>query len=400
MQQLTLVSISLALLLADLACAPASPSQHASKTPSDSTHHPEPLKMEQLSAAHPFIRFVGRVDRRTQDAPRLAYPGAEIRLRFTGSSLSVAFHDFGKGTATTTNYYDVAIDDRPFVLLELKPGRHFYPLASDLSEGEHQARLIKRSEGSPGGQAGAGTTTFLGLQLSPHAKLLPPSSRERTLEFIGDSITCGYGNEISTTTPEHFPFTTRGSNARKAYGSQTAEALDADYVALAYSGRGIYRNWADDPGATVPELYDLNLPDDPSSIRSSTDPPPDAVLINLGTNDFSPGTVDREAFVLSYLAFLNKLRQTHSGPIVLLAGPQLSDGYPEGTTRWTDYRADLARIIEERREQGDRQIQYFEFRQQTPPYGQDWHPTQKTHTEMRDQLVPFLRALLNWPEEQ
>src|SRR5690606_36935073 len=133
---------------------------------------------------------------------------------------------------------------------------------------------------------------------------------------------------------------------------------------------------------------------------SSTDPPPDAVLINLGTNDFSPGTIDREAFVLSYLAFLNKLRQTHSGPIVLLAGPQLSDGYPEGTTRWTDYRADLARIIEERREQGDRQIQYFEFRQQTPPYGQDWHPTQKTHTEMRDQLVPFLRALLNWPEEQ
>ena len=109
------------------------------------------------------------------------------------------------------------------------------------------------------------------------------------LLFVGDSITCGYGNEISTMKPDAFHYTTQGSNANLAWGAVAARQLDAEYVAVAVSGRGVYRNYSGAAGDLLPVIYDKTLPDDATApawdIARYT---PDVVVVNLGTNDFSP----------------------------------------------------------------------------------------------------------------
>jgi lysophospholipase L1-like esterase len=344
-----------------------------------------------------MIRFSGRIDRRNPLEPAFAYPGVRIHLRFTGTSVAVRLRDHGQGTNTTTNSYDVSIDGGPFTTLMAKPGEHLYPLALHLPEGEHTALLVKRSEGGPGGSPGSGKASLLGVELDKNSQLLRIEAPSRRLEFIGDSITCGYGNEISTAHPENSPFTTAGSNARLAYGSLIADALGSDVLIVAASGRGVYRNWEDYVGPTIPALYFRSLPDDPTSTAQLEDEAPNAILINLGTNDFSPGKVSRDEFRAAYGSFLDTLRKdrplTH---IVLLAGPQLTDGYPAGTQRWTDYREDLKTIVQTRTSAGDKFLFYFELEQQQAPFGQDWHPSRKTHEHIQEQVLPFLKQLLDW----
>ncbi len=72
--------------------------------------------------------------------------------------------------------------------------------------------------------------------------------------MIGDSISCGYGNEGKSQN-EHFSPDTE--NARDAYGAIAARRLGADYACVAWSGRKMW------PDNTVPEIYDRALPQDP-----------------------------------------------------------------------------------------------------------------------------------------
>jgi hypothetical protein len=56
---------------------------------------------------------------------------------------------------------------------------------------------------------------------------------------------------------------------------------------------GVVRN-EDRPGATIPELYLDSLPYDPSAAPwNPAASVPDVVVVNLGTNDFSPGSSSR-----------------------------------------------------------------------------------------------------------
>ena len=56
------------------------------------------------------------------------------------------------------------------------------------------------------------------------------------IEFIGDSITCGYGVDDED---ENHQFTTATEDVTKAYAYKTAKALDAEYSMFSASGYGI-----------------------------------------------------------------------------------------------------------------------------------------------------------------
>ena len=90
------------------------------------------------------------------------------------------------------------------------------------------------------------------------AGLRPLPEKSRKIEFIGDSITCGYGiegvcNVDVFNTPQENPF--------KNYALRTAKALDADYQLVSWSGIGLISDWIpperDTPDETVlmPQLY-------------------------------------------------------------------------------------------------------------------------------------------------
>ena len=350
-----------------------------------------------IPATHPLVAYTGRVDCQAPGGPALGYVGGSVHVRFSGTGLELLLRDHGAGTPETTNYYDVSLDGGAPTLVEVSPQQERYVLASELADGEHQLELFKRVEAAPGGSSGAGKAEILGFVLHGSA-LLPAQLPARRLEFVGDSITCGYGNELVTTEPDSFHYTTLASNGHKAYGAVTAALLGAQYSAVAYSGRGISRSFGGGTGQILPDMYLSSIPEDAAA--SSWQPDqyvPDAVIVNLGTNDFSTTGVDRVLFVQNYTDFLARLRGYYpNAALVAAIGPMLSDYYPPGEKAWTNAQGDIKAAVDARVAAGDSNLHFLAFAPQTAPYGEDWHPTVATHQKMAEQLSAKLKEILGW----
>jgi lysophospholipase L1-like esterase len=362
-----------------------------------SSLEPQPDGTSLVSARSPLIAYSGRVDCAAEGGPLLGFVGASVRLRFVGSGLDLLLKDFGRGTPQTTNYYDVTLDGGTPRLLEVSPERERYELFSGLPEGPHTVEVFKRGEAAPGGVAGAGKAQLLGFVLRG-SHLLPVDLPARKLEFVGDSITCGYGNELETDTPDLAHYTSLRSNGHKAYGAITAGLLGARYSAVAYSGRGMARNYAGAPGALLPELYSSSVPEEPSAAPwAPAAYVPDAVIVNLGTNDFSTPGVERAQFVRRYTEFLARLRGYYPQALLVAAlGPMLHDSEPPGDTPWSQARADVRAAVDARVSAGDNHVRVVFFEPQSGPWGEDWHPTAATHARMAEQLAQQLKGWLGW----
>lgn len=361
--------------------------------------------MQEIAADHPYIFYVGRVDFSAAQAPAFSHPGVNIRIRFTGTYLGVQLRDNAlKQTVETTNYFNVIIDGKAPVLLKTTPHQKTYVLAEKLSSGEHLVELFKRSESSHGDELNVGKVSILGFQIDAHGELLPPEPKKNRMEFIGDSITCGYGNELSTNDPSNDHFTTLNSNAYMAWGAIAARELNAEYVAVAYSGRGVVRNYGGHDSPTVPDMYLKTLPDDPTAAQwNPSQYVPDVVVINLGSNDFSEGLASSEAvdslqtnFGKKYLAFLRELSGYYKeAQFVLVIGPMLSDGYPEGYNALSRVRTELENIVSTLQQEtpnGESRVRLLELTPQSAPFGEDFHPTIATHQKMARELVDFLQT--------
>ncbi|MEA1929173.1 MAG: SGNH/GDSL hydrolase family protein [Candidatus Auribacterota bacterium] len=224
-------------------------------------------------------------------------------------------------------------------------------------------------------------------------KPLPPRPDLR-LEFIGDSITCGYGNEAGGPEEGYSP---RTENNYLSYSALTARALGAEYICLAAAGRGVHQNFDGSTSGTIPELYTRVLPGDPSLLWDFKELPPRVVIINFGTNDFSRRIPDKSAFVNSYRKLIATVRKNYpEADIFCVVGPMLNDEWPEGAKALTTIRSYLNEMIEELKGEGEEKIHYLEFvpQQQSEGIGADWHPGLRIHQRMADQLTEAISGMI------
>ncbi|HEY8906675.1 MAG TPA: SGNH/GDSL hydrolase family protein [Rhodoferax sp.] len=345
------------------------------------------------TADNPNIRYTGRVDHSDPRAPSFAFPGVCIEACFEGHEISLLLSDTGD-----QNYFEVEIDNLPPQVFQSAKGLTTWAVAAHLTSGPHTVRIVKRTE------ALCGVTTFHGFQLADGARLVAPAAPlGKRLEFIGDSITCGYGNMVSTYHPQDFPFTPANENNSLSWGALTAQALDAQYVAVAYSGRGLMRNFDGTEAGTLPEIYASIFPDTPG--KAAWDMAaycPDVLVINLGTNDYYSQLTRKDLsdeafdarFADTYRHFLTRLRQ-HHGPttrMVCAVGPMLSD---DADNRfWSRIQSAVSGVVDNVRSQGDLRVYYLVLSPQEPPFGEDWHPSAATHARMAKTTAEYIRPLL------
>jgi lysophospholipase L1-like esterase len=328
----------------------------------------------------PNITLIGRFDKRDPAGPRCAWSGSSIRVKFSGAAANVLLKDAG------ADFVQVLIDEKPTRVLALKPDQTVYEAAAGLSDGEHTLELFKRSE------AFGSNIQLLGFQLEAGKKLLPaPPAAKRRIELIGDSITCGYGNE-SANQNEHF--TPATENNYLAYGPLAARAVKADCVEIAWSGKKLA------PDNTIVELYDLALPVDKASTWDFSKWIPDAVIINLGTNDFGPGNPDEKMWTTAYQNFVAHIRKNYPKAHIFLAvGSMMSDAWPKDRNALTTIKNYINSVIDAEAKAGDKNIHFLEFTPQdgtADGLGGDWHPSLKTHQKMADKLVEALKKELKW----
>jgi lysophospholipase L1-like esterase len=341
-----------------------------------------------VPATDPSIQYTGRVELSSASAV-FSYPGVSVRVRFQGDALELLLKDHGAGDARTTNYYQVILDGGTPVKLAVRANQTVYELAKKLPPGEHTVELIKLTETE------VGRSELQGFRV--HGRLLAPPARPTwRLEFIGDSITCGYGTEVSIAEAQNptTGFHSINQNVTRAYGWLTARELGAEAVTVCYSGRGVYRNNTGSTTGTVPQLYDHVLPGQSAARWDFTRYAPDLVVINLGTNDFVLGTPDATRFMSAYKDFLTRLRGHYpQARIICAVGPILSDAYPPGQYQWSTLQAWVSAVVKDFNDRGDTRVHYLAFERQTEPYGEDWHPSATTHAAMASRLASFIRSL-------
>lgn len=328
------------------------------------------------------IRYTGRININDPFRPMFVYPSVQIEARFTGTSLRMM-------AKPESGYFMAEIDQaEPFKVAFTGKQDSIVQLATALPAGEHHVKLTYIIEGY---QLRA---EFWGFILDDDAALLRlPAQPDRRIEFIGNSITCGYGNE-SDDPNEHFSNETE--NHYYTYAARTARALGAEYQAVCRSGIGIYRNY-DGPETgsddCMPAEYPYTCYHDKSQLWDFARFTPQVVCLNLGTNDTSTGIADQARLTEAYYGFVKTLRGYYpKAKIVLLTGSMLNGEELNIVKKALDEARSRARKA------GDTEVYRFDMTPHTGSlgYGADWHPSLAQHEVMAQELTAYLRLLMKW----
>jgi len=328
---------------------------------------------------NPKIQYTGRIDFTDLHSPVLYWPGTYLKANFNGTSIQIVLDD-----SQGNNFYNAIIDndsDHP-VILDCDMGNQVYSVATGLKDTTHLIMLFRRTEGF------SGPTVFKGFILDKRKTLsTPPERPKRKIEFYGNSITCGMGNECEDNAEDE-------NNAKRnnflAYGAITARNLNADYTCIAKSGIGILISWFD---MVMPEYYDRLNPADPESKWNFSRWTPDVVVINLFQNDsWLIGRLDpapgEKQIVQAYMDFIKTIREKYPDAYMICSLGSM-DAVKKGQP-WPGY---IRQAVDQwKRKSGDKKIDclFFEFD------GTGKHPRVRHHQKMANELTGFIKTKMNW----
>ena len=227
----------------------------------------------------------------------------------------------------------------------------------------------------------------------------PTPDKDLFIEFVGDSITCGYGADDPV---KENHFSTKTEDVTKAYAYKTAQALDADYSMVSFSGYGIISGYSSNDkkvsNQTVPQYYTklgFSWSPNGSFVPANIDwdfsgRQPDVVVINLGTNDdsYTKSETDRqEEYAAEYVNFIKTIREKNPDAKILCTLGVMGDRLFEYVQKAADdYTA----------ETGDKNVYTMKFDVQLPDdgYSADWHPSITTHDKAAAKLAEEIKKIL------
>ena len=328
----------------------------------------------------PSVRLIGRFDLTDPARPTAEWSGSAMQARFSGTSVSAKL-------GGANNYFAVVLDGVTQPVVKTN-GSNTYPIATGLSAGTHDVLVFRRDE------AFDQPAALLGFDFGGGQLLAPPAAPSRRIELIGDSISAGYGDECAKASER---FSAATENEYIAYGPLAARALGADIHVIAWSGKGLYRNLDGTMTETMPILWQRTLPTDKASRWDPSMWIPDAVVINLGTNDFgAQGGDPSAAYQTAYLQLVTDLRGVYPGAFFFCAvGPMLSGN------KYSAASAAIANVVATRKTAGDARAMLVSFPTQNcgadlSGCGCDYHPNAAEHQAMADVLVAAMRGALGW----
>jgi len=329
----------------------------------------------EVPPTNPCIYYNGRYYV-NPDGKRVSFDwsAVHVTLKFEGTSISVML---GGGQS---NEYNVIIDGKLSSIISINSSSPTtYNVGSGLSDTTHTFELFRRTEANFGAQDFYGVSLDSGKWLQPNP---PPSSRR--LEFLGDSISCGYGDEGV------FPcsFSAQTENSYVTYGAKIAAHFGAEFNLECWSGKGVVRNYGDSKVESVdpfPIYFNRTMATSSNIIWDFSKWVPSAVVVNLGTNDYSTNPYPPDTlFISKYNNFLATIRSKYgkpSLPIFLACGPMTR-------TPCCDY---VKRVVADNPNNF-----YIDLTGVSGPLGCDYHPSAEEHTNMANAAIPVITKALNW----
>lgn len=316
-------------------------------------------------------RLIGRFDRNIKGQAKFTWPGSAIEFRFEGTKATINMSSQAKTRFVVS--VDGKISD-----LWTDTGSKTYALASNLTNGIHIIRLTRANEST------AGVTSFISDPQVDGTLLTPPPAPQKQLLVIGDSITAGYGVEGKNASC-HYTLDT--SNQQLTYAALAADALGADLHAIAWSGIGAWRSYGEKTptNPTIQVRYSRTLADETTSVWNPSQYTPDAILINIGTNDYWEGSASDD-YRLGISNLIAKVQNDYIGkPIYLIVSPMLTNKVHEAQKQvLTTLIKNKVKVIDLGVSDG------------SEGYGCDYHPNSVTNARLGKELEKILKADLSW----
>lgn len=347
-------------------------------------------------------RFREETARRANVVP-LFWSGSGLELSFTGEELHVILE---AGFARYEPWVSVEVNGAALIRTPLHPGENDICLFRGLTAGPpKRVRLLKEVQPMPDDHAGYLWVSGLRWKGGIFLPLPEPAFR---LEFIGDSLTSGEGLYGAR---EEADYAAAWFGARLAFPRLTADFLNADCRCISQSGWGIRSDWRNDPRHALPNWYSrvcgpaagkINAALGSQEEHDFTSWKPDAVIVNLGTND--AGAMENPPCLgLDGVSF--QQRNTPEGLALLEDAAldflrQLRRRNPSAKLVWAygmldeALRRPLEQVVERFKKEGHDAwyLPLPEVRRET--MGSRLHPGPGCHREAAETLAAFLKTIL------
>lgn len=254
-----------------------------------------------------YFRYAGRILEKDESA-YLGFTNSSVEfyVKSNSNDKSVIIANIGTKLNGEVNEARLKVfldDSKEESLLILNEELNDYTLATLTDNEIHKITIIKITEASMS-YAKLNHITIKGGEILP---LKPIVDNRMKVEFIGDSITCGYGVYGTPNSEFHI----KEEDGLLSYAALTAKSLNANARYFCVSGFGVYVKYDGDPEGIIPKVYPYtNYFIDENEYYDFNEFVPDLVVINLGTND--SGHLHNEdiqqGFISNYLKLLKYIK--------------------------------------------------------------------------------------------
>ncbi|MBQ7384391.1 MAG: hypothetical protein IJV72_06335, partial [Clostridia bacterium] len=202
-----------------------------------------------------------------------------------------------------------------------------------------------------------------------------PADKDLYIEFVGDSISCGWG------VVGNHDGTYAAQDGTYAYPYLLSQRLNADYAVTALSGQGVIFHGTGFPNMTSGYLMS-------SPLRNATamygfERKADIVVVNMGTNDYiKRGTngINAETFADAYKAMLETIREKNGEDCkIVCVYNTMNDTFAE-------------QIVSVCRELGGIAEGFYTFKLERTASG---HPTIEENATYTEALEAFLKGVIS-----
>ncbi len=335
--------------------------------------------MTKIDPRDPRLARLGRFDG-GEKACALWWSGAGLRIRLRCASLEAAVE---AAEGEHLPWMGVEIDGAPMARLPLAAGCRRYVLLSGLDgETAHDVTVIRDTQPVA---VDAGPLVIRALYTD--GEVLEAKPRPLLVEFLGDSLTVGEGCAGPVSAQE---WRMAYISGMRAFPALASELLGADRRVLALGGWGTWRSWDGKDECRIGAIYEsLCAPVAGGGAPYAFDQrQPDAVVVNLGTND--NGAVK----------LLPESERSWAREMVTRRAVELMETVrrhaPEAPIVWAyglcghDLEEPLRRAVESRRAAGDENTYYLSLTEHCD-MGSRSHPGPDSHRRCAGEIADFLR---------
>lgn len=334
------------------------------------------------------IHILGRTTLGENKQCHLFWTASGVEFCFKGNAIGMEFSaDYGMFAP----WISVFLDGVCLIRMPLNRGKQqvmfFENMAGNIT---HRLRVLKEVQAMHDDEKHALSIDSILLD----GTLKKPPHYKYRLEFVGDSITSAEGAIGSKKEMDWLPAYFCPANS---YPLMVADAMHADFRIISQSGWGVYKSWDGKTECAIPPYYEQvcgfltgenNRQKGAVCTYDFEKWQPDAVVINLGTNDDNccKDRIEHEKVAQCTAGFLKTVRKCNPDAHIVWAYGML--GY-----KMAEFLQNGIEMYQ--KESNDKKVYFLQLSDTTDAtVGARLHPGKNSHLEAKNAICTLLHGIL------